>query len=274
MRKAAGSGGAGMTVKDLRRWIDEPTPMGLPKECANLIILVFAAQTNRSFFLHNGPFDPSITNLQDEVELREQQLPSETDWLVALERAGRIFGAASSPLLNAPNLAKLADEIQVKANGNINDCRQLVENLKNYLPDHCSEGEKAPRYQTATAVLDLLEVTHGAKPARVIEALAELTPQTSEAAMGTSFATAGSVVNAISSTQWMLFENMGLIQDDRSIAANALLSRVADALRNDQHVTALEPVLKIEQKRAIELLKPQLLRLQRSRLRRLPSIPR
>ena len=52
-RKAAETGGP-MEVKNLRKWIDEPKPMGLPKECANLIILVFAAQTNRSFFRHGA----------------------------------------------------------------------------------------------------------------------------------------------------------------------------------------------------------------------------
>ena len=31
--------------------------------------------------------------------------------------------------------------------------------------------------------------------------------------------------------------------DDRAVAANALLGRVTDALKNDQHVTALGPML-------------------------------
>lgn len=256
MRKAA-EAGASITVQALRRWIDEPKPKGLPKECASLIILVFAAQSNRSFFYHNAPFDPTLTNLPDELELREQQLPPEKDWVVAIERAARIFGIVSSPLLNAFNLAKLASDIQIKAKDNLNNCRQLVASLKTHLPDFCPKGENAPRYQTASSVLDLLEAVCDAIPAKVIEVLAELIPQTSEAAMGTSFTTAGDVVNAFSITQWLLFEKMQLIQDDRSTAAKALLDRLADALNNDQHVTPLEPVLKIEQSKAIELLTPQ-----------------
>ena len=124
-RKAAESGTA-MTVQALRKWINEPRNMGLPKECENLIILVFAAQTNRSFFRHGAPFDATLANLPDEVELREQQLPPEASWVTAVERAGRIFGAVSSPLLNAANLAKLADDIQVRAKQNIDACRRLV----------------------------------------------------------------------------------------------------------------------------------------------------
>ena len=40
-------------------------------------------------------------------------------------------------------------------------------------------------------------------------------------------------------------------------AAKALLSRVSDALKNDQHVTPLRPVLQQEQSKAIDLLTPQ-----------------
>ncbi len=254
-RKAADSGG-GMTVQSLRKWIDEPRPMGLPTECENLIILVFAAQTNRSFFRHGAPFDVTLANLPDEVELREQQLPPETAWVTAVERASRIFGAVSSPLLNASNLAKLADDIQVRAKQNFESCRQLVTDVANHLADFAQAKEKAPRYQTAEAVLDLLEAVRDAKPAAVIETLASLAPQTSEAAMGSSFVSATDVVGALAATQWKLFESIRCLQDDRSVAAKALLDRVADALRNDQHVTVLGPVLRIEQSKAIDLLTP------------------
>jgi len=254
-RKAAESG-AGMTVQSLRKWIDEPRPMGLPKECENLIVLVFAAQTNRSFFRHGAPFDATLANLPDEVELREQQLPPETAWVTAVERASRIFGAVASPLLNASNLAKLADDIQVRARQHIEACHQLVAGVASHLADFGQAREKAPRHQTAEAVLGLLETVRDAKPAAVIEALASLTPQTSEAAMGTSLASAADVVGTLAATQWKLFESIRSLQDDRSEAAKALLGRVAEALCSDQHVMALGPVLKNEQSRAIDLLAP------------------
>ena len=247
---------AGMTVLSLRRWVDEPRAMGLPKECGSLIILVFAAQTNRSFFRHGAPFDATLANLPEEVELREQQLPPEASWVTAVERASRIFGAVSSPLLNASNLAKLADDIQVRAKQNIESCRRLVDDAASHLTDFGEAKEKAARYQTAEAVLDLLEAVRDAKPATVIEALANLKPTTSEAAMGSSFASAADVVGSLAATQWKLFDSIRSLQDDRAVAAKALLGRVADALRNDQHVTALGPVLRIEQSKAIDLLTP------------------
>src|SRR3989442_5340260 len=73
-RKAAEIGGT-INVKLLRKWIDEPKPMGLPKDVQNLVILTFAAQTNRTFYRHGAPWEATLTNLPDDCELREQKLP-------------------------------------------------------------------------------------------------------------------------------------------------------------------------------------------------------
>lgn len=74
LRKEAEHGGP-MTVARLRQWIDEPNAMGLPKHLQNLIVLAFAAATNRSFFQYNTPVEVSLENLPDNSELREQRLP-------------------------------------------------------------------------------------------------------------------------------------------------------------------------------------------------------
>jgi len=39
--------------------------MGLPLELQNLIILTYAATTNRRFVLRGGPFEPGIDSLPD-----------------------------------------------------------------------------------------------------------------------------------------------------------------------------------------------------------------
>ena len=254
--RRANESNSAMTVMALRKWIDDPRPMGLPKECANLIILVFAAQTNRSFFRHGDPFDATISNLHEEVELREQKLPQETSWVTAIERASRIFGFVSSPLLNAANLAKLADEIQTRAKEKLDSCRQLVAELDSQLSDFGAAKDKTARYQTAQVVFELLEAVSDTKPASVVESLAGITPQTSEAAMGSSYASAPVVVSSLTATQWKLFDSMRSIQDDRATAAERILERVKDALCSDQHVADLGPVLRLEQSKAIDLLTP------------------
>ncbi len=74
--------------------------------------------------------------------------------------------------------------------------------------------------------------------------------------MGTTFASAGEVVRSLDGTQWKLFESIRRLQDERFTAAGSLLRRVSNALKSDQHVTALGPVLKVEQSNAIDLLTP------------------
>lgn len=254
-RKATESG-TSMTVQALRRWINEPQQWGLPVECENLIILVFAGQTNRSFYRHGAPCDVSLSNLPDDVELREQKLPSETDWIVAVERAGRIFGVTSSPLRNATNLAKLAGAIQTKADEYRESCRRLVIDLGNALDDFGVKKEDAPRWQTSQAVEEIITSVNKAKPAGVVKAIASMTPTTSEAAMGTSLTSSAEIVMALSATQWKLFESIQNLTDERITAAKNLVNRVKEALSSDQHVKPLGPVLKAEQNKAIDLLTP------------------
>jgi hypothetical protein len=88
----AREGGGPITVAKLRRWIDTPAPMGLPTELQNLIILAYAASTNRRFTLRGGPIEPTVDSLSDELELREQALPDAGDWETAFQRASSLFG--------------------------------------------------------------------------------------------------------------------------------------------------------------------------------------
>ncbi len=47
--KKAAEASSTISVGQLRKWIDQPRPMGLPKEAQNLVILTYAEQTNRTF---------------------------------------------------------------------------------------------------------------------------------------------------------------------------------------------------------------------------------
>jgi len=78
-RKAAETGGT-QDVGRLRQWIDQPSPMGLPEEAADLVILVYAEQTNRSFYFYEAPYEAALKNLKNDLVLREQTLPAEPVW--------------------------------------------------------------------------------------------------------------------------------------------------------------------------------------------------
>ena len=105
-RKATETGSP-MDVKHLRDWIDDPRPMGLPPEAENLVILLFAAQTNRTFYRHGGPDDQvTLQRLPDDCELRTVNLPAADVWDAAVKRAGSIFGVAGHKLLSAGNVER------------------------------------------------------------------------------------------------------------------------------------------------------------------------
>ena len=57
-------------MADLRRWTDQPDERGLPKEMQNLLILVYADQTNRSFVRYGSNYTPSLDDMPDELELQ------------------------------------------------------------------------------------------------------------------------------------------------------------------------------------------------------------
>src|SRR5262249_40100200 len=148
-RKAAQTG-SGLSVAQLRAWLDHPRPVGLPKEAANLVILVFAEQTTRSFHLHGGPFDATLTNLPDSLELREQKLPDEAAWNLAVQRAASILGVTVSPLQKAGNVSALASQAKAKVGEHRSGCQGYARRLREKL---AGLGiTEAPRLKTAQAV--------------------------------------------------------------------------------------------------------------------------
>ncbi|MEJ7636622.1 MAG: hypothetical protein WKF75_01200, partial [Singulisphaera sp.] len=70
-RLLAGSEQPHPTAADLRRWMDQPEERGLPREVQNLLILVYADQTNRSFVRYGGNYTPTLEDLPNELELLE-----------------------------------------------------------------------------------------------------------------------------------------------------------------------------------------------------------
>ncbi len=73
-----------VTVAELRAWIDEPSPMGLTKELANLVIIVWASATDRIFTDHGGPARVGVDGLGDHYEVVAQDLPDAAAWAEAV----------------------------------------------------------------------------------------------------------------------------------------------------------------------------------------------
>jgi hypothetical protein len=253
-RRAAQTGVA-LTVASLRKWLDDPKPMGLPKEAANLVILIFAEQTNRSFYLHGAPFDATLTNLPDSLELREQKLPDEAAWVLAVQRAGSILGLAVSPLRKAANVSTLASLAKTKADEHRPGCQNYARRLRERLSGLGITG--APRLKTAQATLALVDRLHVVDGDDAVGVLASAEVATSEAAMRTCLGQAAELAATLDAFSWEILDAVGRLGDERQTAAAEVARIVREAMTADEHARPLAPALKEAQSMAVRLLTEQ-----------------
>ena len=246
-----------LTVGKLREAMDHPRRMGLTAAAANLVILVYADQANLAFRRHGGPWPAKLDDLPDDVELREEALPSAQAWTTAVERAGRVFGLTASPLRNASNVSDLAERLGEAAAKQGAACDTLVERLAALGVDFSIDEEAAKRLRTARASRALVQSLTALRGRARIEKLAETRPATSLEAMGTSIGKAGEVVDALERTHWQLFAPLGRLTDDRADDGQRLLSDLREALAADEYAVALGRRLPDLANRAANLLARQ-----------------
>jgi hypothetical protein len=249
----AREGGGPITVAKLRRWIDTPAPMGLPIELQNLIILAYAASTNRRFTLRGGPIEPTIDSVSDELELREQALPNPTDWDTALQRASSLFGLTLAQTLNAANVGRLVDEVKQAASGK----REAVGRLVAQLRDRASRygaGTAGARQQSAESAQALLATLTQAAEGDVVSSLAAATLNTSEAAVSRTLGQAQACADALTNGNWQLFDVVRDLGDHRREAAAAIMTRLGEVLIADEHVVPLKSRLAELERDAMQLL--------------------
>lgn len=246
--------GSGMTIARLRDWIDEPVSMGLPKPLQNLIIMTFAAATNRSFFQYNASVEATLENLPETFELREQQLPAQGNWERARELAKAIFGIEASPLLNAANAARFVADTKSRAEELKPSCDKLFEGLKEFLPTLSPQGVAAPRFKTAQAAKVLLDNLLSAKENALVETLATFDLPASAEIIGTHLGKAALLVQSLDGFSWELLEATSTLTDERAASAATIRKGVVDAFEKDELVIALAPRLQEAQSRAVRLL--------------------
>jgi hypothetical protein len=253
LKHHAGDGGP-LTVGKLRTWSDRPEVRGLPETVQNLLILTFALQTGRSFFLHGGPYEPTLDSIADEVELRQQTLPPTDEWERAQKRAATLFGYVGSPLLNASTVNRLGEDIKNKAMSTRVPCSNLVRVLKDTVGSFGLDASAANRGRTAFACVKLVEALADAQADRAISVLAGADIATSEPAMAASISQAGRLVDTLQAASWELFDALVNLTDARQVAASGIRRRVADALAADEYVVALPSELREAQSDAVKLL--------------------
>jgi hypothetical protein len=252
-RKASDTGSP-MSVGQLRRWIDDPKPMGLPKDAQNLVILMFAAQTSQTLHLHGAPYEATLSNVPDACELRKDKLPDEADWELALTRAGSLFGVAGSRLLSAGNVNSLAAECKKKAAEVRKACQAYAQRLKQRMSGLGMAPDTTDRMQTAAATQRIVDQLNAAEQGAIVSLLAKAAIATSETAMGECLGKAAELEGNLDTAGWQTFELIKKLPDEHQATAQAILTDLTESLGKDEHVVELAPVLKSAQAQAMRLL--------------------
>jgi hypothetical protein len=250
-RKATQSGSA-LTVGQLRKWMDEPKAMGLLREAANLVILVFAEQTNHTFFEHSGPAEGTLSRLPDHFELKQTKLPDEAAWGVAVQRAASVLGIAVSPLRKAANVGLLTGQAKAKAAEHRGGCQGYVRRLRERL--QALGVAESSRLQTAQATLSLVERLNAGDGDALVGVLASAQVATSEAAMGACLKHAAELAATLDAFNWEILDAVGRLGNGRGGGAAEVQRLVREALVADEHALALAPALKGAQSKAVRLL--------------------
>lgn len=242
-----------LTVGKLRKWIDLPEAMGLPKILEDLVILAYAAQTNRIFKHHGGPANAELGTLEDEMTLEEVLLPSESDWKVAGNRAKAIFGVQVSPLLNAANVTQVSDALQTKVKEWVIPAHALIGQLESLQSDRFPDTEWT-RLKTAREGLSLLKTLEGAAGNDVIGKLATFDLQVKPGGLAISLTNASKLNQALEVADWEIFDGIKGLTDERKDAADEVWKDLGDTLSSDEYAVALIPKLSELRQRAIKLL--------------------
>lgn len=244
-----------LTVGKLRAWTDQPSPMGLPREVQNLLILCFAEQTDRSFHRQGVPTTPTLDRLDDDLELREQVLPVREDWDRARDLAQALFGLVPPEVLNAGNVDRLAGQLRDKAGLATAPVGRLTQHIEEKLRSFGLTPDAAARVTTLRSARALLaDLDAAPTSAELIQALARADIRTSEGAMTAGLARATALDGFLQSFDWEVIDSTVRLTDHRNSAATAIRARIVDALSSDEHVTPLEATLKGERAKALRLL--------------------
>jgi hypothetical protein len=186
------------TVADLRVWIDQPAPMGLTREIQDLVLIVWARATNRTFRDHGGPAQIDIGRLGDGLTVVAQPLPGPAEWDRARERAERIFGTPGLPeLASAQGLAKLSQAL-ISA---VSSLRAGAHDLETELAELIAlagDGGEPARLRTARSARALTDALAAATDdLGRVDALAAAEVEPSPEAVGKSLSSAAAVVAAV-----------------------------------------------------------------------------
>jgi hypothetical protein len=244
------NGAEKQTVGLLRKAIDSPSPMGLTAQLENLIILSWAQSTNHTFRLYGGPVAPTVDRLDDSWEVVPQALPPQEVWDRAHGRLATIFGITlPTKQLSGFTVERAGIDLRKMVDAHRVEVDALVEEVILVGSSMGIDEESFPRLATALAAQVLLaNLAAAPDDLRRVDVLADAEIPTSELALGKSIVSAQTIANELRAAQFSIIEAATVRPDGAH-----LRSDLVEALRADELVTGLVPVLHRVQAEAIAL---------------------
>lgn len=263
-RKIAEAGaGAPVTVGQLRAWLDEPRPMGLPQHIADLVVLIFAEQTNRAIAAGGERIDVSVLrDLPADARVTDQPLPDEDDWVTARLRGQSIFGIGDvAEPRTARNVGQLAAKVRDAASARLGLARALRDLLIAKGPQVLRPGADpaaTDRARIAESAVRLCEeLTASPGEVALIEALARFRlPTAAPEHIARSLATAPDVVSAGSLVDWNIIVSVAGWAHGHRLAAQAqeMAGSLAHSWAENEYAAPLRPELEKADRVARQLL--------------------
>lgn len=252
-RKISASGNPVVEVKQLKEWIDEPKPMGLPPILTELIILSYAEQCNKVVQSHGTTIPVQVGELEDNYTLQEISLPSEETWSTASERLKIIFGLKPAALLNLSNVDAMVTQLKEKVTSWHGPARELEGILDQVRREQCPAlpADNA-RFQNAQHALTLLDELSKLDGHAIIEGLAKNNPTEQAIVLSKSLSSAEEVVAVMRTTSWSAFGSLKQISDSEE--GKRIQEDLEQALADPEYMTSLSEKLPKLHARAMNVI--------------------
>lgn len=233
----------------IRGWIRDVTPtQGLRPEVEDLVILAWGAIKQRAWYDHGGAIPaPKPGQVRDAMELRQEALPSPTDWQEAVRRAQSVFGIPASPHLTAQGAAELSSRLETTARERVDTATGLIPALEGAYRQLGLDAGAPGRLATARAGAELVDrLRRSTNRVDTIAALAGANLGTSPEALARSLLSAAGVTEALRRYDWTRIGPLLAARgggDPRSSAADDVVSALARAVAADELTEQLAPAL-------------------------------
>lgn len=173
-------------VDEVRAWLEEGYRMGLQPEAEDLVVRCYALWARRTLEIDGRPYDSQRKSgaLPGYAVLEKPELPSEQEWLTALNVAGQCFGVALAGRYRSPdNLNRLRTLLDER----LERCAAAVQQLPALLEQRAAElglGGDFDRFTTAAFAARLVADLRGQSAVEQVRVLAASKPVTSGQAVG------------------------------------------------------------------------------------------